>query len=128
MLAADEAHQDADPKPLRFGGAIGLIGSYGPSYGGAEDDRVRLRPAGFIRYGRITISGAGGFRTRRDDEVDRGVSASLIQRKTLRLSLSGRWTHGRSEADSDRLAGLGDIPGTVLAHAALRCTPEGPWA
>jgi MipA family protein len=115
-------------KPTRFEGAIGLLANYGPNYAGADDYGFRLRPAGFVRYGRLTISGAGGFRTRTDNDVDRGVSATLIQRDRLRFSLSGRWTNGRSESDSDRLDGLGDIRGTVLLRATARWSPEGPWS
>jgi outer membrane scaffolding protein for murein synthesis (MipA/OmpV family) len=118
---ADEA------KPARWEGAIGLVSQYGPNYFGAEDYRVRLGPAGFVRYGRITVSGSGGFTTRRDDDVERGVAASLIERDHLRLSLSARWTNGRRESNSDRLSGMGDIQGTVLARLRVLWTPEGPW-
>lgn len=123
--AADPIAGDA--KPPRFEGAIGLISSYGPEYSGAERSAWRVRPAGFLRYGRITISGAGGFTTRREDDVERGIAAELVQRRTWRLSLSGRWTNGRQEADSDALAGMGDIDGTVLARLRLQWLPEGPW-
>lgn len=116
-----------NPAPPRWEGAIGLVTSYGPNYAGAEDSRVRFGPAGFLRYGRFTLSGAGGFTTRRDDEVDRGVSASLIDRDNLRLSLSARWTNGRRESNSTRLADMGDIQGTVLARLRAQWTPEGPW-
>lgn len=114
-------------KPVRFEGAVGLISSYGPEYGGADRSAWRFRPAGFLRYGRITISGAGGFTTHRDDDVERGVSAELLQRRTWRVSLSGRWTGGRQESDSELLAGMGDIEGTVLARLRVQWLPEGPW-
>lgn len=127
LLAGPALAQTEPSKPARWEGAIGLVSSYGPSYFGAEDYRVRLGPAGFIRYGRITISGSGGFTTRRDDDVERGVAARLIDRETLDLSLSARWTNGRRESNSDRLAGMGDIQGTVLARLRAQWTPEGPW-
>jgi outer membrane scaffolding protein for murein synthesis (MipA/OmpV family) len=109
-------------------GALGLVASYGPSYSGAEDYRLRIGPAGFLRYGRFTVSGAGGFKTRRDDDVERGVAAEVIDSGDLRLSVSARWSNGRHESNSDRLAGMGDIDGTVLARLRLQWSPDGPWA
>lgn len=125
LLALPALAQEA--KAPRWEGAIGLVSSYGPGYAGADDFRVRLGPAGFVRYGRFTISGSGGFTTRRDDDVERGVAASLVERDNLRLSLSARWTTGRRESNSDRLAGMGDIQGTVLARLRVLWTPDGPW-
>lgn len=122
------AEPDAsEDKPLKFEGAIGLVSSYGPEYGGAQKSAWRFRPGGFVRYGRLTISGAGGFTTRRDNDVERGVSAALVERETLRVSLSARWTNGRKSDDSDALAGMGDIQGTVLARLRVHWQPEGPW-
>lgn len=117
--------QDEAP---RFEGALGLVASFAPTYGGAADSRWRLRPAGFIRYGRVTVSGAGGFTTRRDDDVERGVSAELVETDALRVSLSARWTNGRRESADAALTGLGDVQGTLLARWRLRWTPPGsPW-
>lgn len=127
-LCCGAAATAAEPKPPpRFEGAVGLIAHYAPSYGGADDYSLRLSPAGFIRYGRFTISGAGGFTTRRDDDVERGFAAALVDRDDLRLSLSGRWTNGRKESASPRLAGLGDIEGTLLARLRLQWKPDGDW-
>lgn len=114
-------------KPDRFEGAIGLLTAYGPEYGGAQRSSWRFRPAGFVRYGRITISGGGGFTTRRDNDVEQGLAATLLERRTLRVSLSGRWTNGRQDTDSGALAGMGDIQGTVLARLRVRWEPHGPW-
>lgn len=128
-LAAGMA-QAAEPdagKPARVEGAVGLISSYGPEYDGADRSAWRVRPAGFLRYGRITISGAGGFTTHRDDDVERGVSAELVRRKAWHVSLSGRWTSGRQARDSEALSGMGDIEGTVLARLRVQWLPEGPW-
>lgn len=117
----------ADAPPLRFEGAIGLVSSYAPEYGGARRSAWRFRPGGFLRYGRLTLSGSGGFTTRRDSDVERGVSAALVEHETLRVSLSARWTHGRQASDSGALAGMGDVPGTVLARLRVHWLPEGPW-
>lgn len=117
----------AEEAGTRFEGAIGLVSSYGPAYGGAEDLRWKLSPAGFIRYGRFTISGAGGFTTRRADDVERGFAANLQVREDLKLSLSARWTGGRRESNSERLAGMGDVDATLLARLRLQWKPEGDW-
>jgi outer membrane scaffolding protein for murein synthesis (MipA/OmpV family) len=114
-------------KPTRFEGAVGLTSTYGPEYGGAARSGWGFRPAGFVRYGRITISGGGGFTTRRDDDVERGIAAELVNRNAWRVSLSGRWTGGRQESDSGALAGLGDIQGTLLARLRVQWRPPGPW-
>lgn len=116
-----------DKPPPKFEGAVGLIAHYAPSYGGADDYSLRLSPAGFLRYGRFTVSGAGGFTTRRDTDVERGLAAALIDRDQLDLTLSARWTNGRKDSASPRLAGLGDIEGTLLARLRLQWTPDGPW-
>ena len=120
--AAEPAAGDA--KPARFEGAIGLISSYGPEYGGAERSAWRFRPAGFVRYGRITISVAGGFTTRRDDDVDRGIATELVKRKTWRLSLSGRWTNGRQEADS---ASTTSGPATPFSDSSASSAASQCW-
>lgn len=127
LIATAPLARAEDKPPRKFEGAVGLIAHYAPSYGGADEHSLRVSPAGFLRYGRFTVSGAGGFTTRRDDDVERGLSAALIDHDDLRLSLSGRWTNGRHESASPRLDGLGDIEGTLLARLRLQWTPEGPW-
>jgi MipA family protein len=127
LASAAGSSRAEDDRKTRFEGAIGLVSSFGPAYGGAEDQRWRLSPAGFIRYGRFTISGAGGFTTRRADDVERGFAANLDVRDDLRLSLSARWTGGRKESNSDRLAGLGDVDATLLARLRLQWRPDNAW-
>lgn len=127
LVATSLVARAQDKPPPSFEGAVGLIVRYAPAYGGADEHSLRASPAGFLRYGRITLSGSGGFTTRRDTDVERGLSADLIDRDELRLSLSGRWTSGRKESASPRLAGLGDIEGTLLARVRLHWTPDGPW-
>ena len=121
------AEPDAEPPPTRFEGAIGLVGTWHPEYSGANKHSLSLVPAGFIRYGRITVSGAGGFTTRRDDDVERGLAASLVQRKDLKVNLALRLDNGRRESSSDRLAGLGDIERTVRARLLVRWSPDDRW-
>lgn len=109
------------------GQQITKIGKWGPEYSGAERNSISITPAGFIRYGRITISGAGGFTTRRSDDVERGVAASLVERRNLRVNLALRFDNGRSESNSDDLAGMGDISSTVRARLLVRWMPDDLW-
>lgn len=117
----------SEPKPTRFEGAIGMVSSYKPEFSGAGAHAWSFAPAGFIRYGRITISGAGGFTTRRDDDVERGLAAALVNKDKFRLSAGLRFDNGRSESDSDRLAGMGNIDATVRTQIIARYRPDRDW-
>jgi outer membrane protein len=119
----------AAPKPAssKFEGAIGLIASYDAEYAGASQRGWSFRPAGFLRWGRLSISGAGGFTTKRDDDVERGLAARLVQRRAWNVSLGLRYDNGRSDSESDALAGLGDVPKTVRARLLLRVHPDDAW-
>lgn len=125
--AGPAAAEGDAPPPERFEGAVGLVATWRPEYSGADRHSLSLVPAGFIRYGRITISGAGGFTTRRDDDVERGLTASLIQREHFKLGLALRYDPGRRESSSASLAGMGDIGRTVRARLLLRWKPDEHW-
>jgi len=127
LLALVGAARAEEPPLAKFEGAVGLVATWGPEYSGAPDYALKLVPAGFVRYGRISISGAGGFTTRRADDVERGIAASLVQRRHVKLSLALRVDGGRSESDSERLDGMGDIDATVRARLLLRWTPDPNW-
>ena len=116
-----------EEKPARFEGAIGLVTDYGPEYRGASKHDWGFRPGGFLRYGRISVSGSGGFTTRHDDDVERGLAAELVKKRQWRVNLSARWSNGRQETDSDALAGMGDIQATLLARLRVNWLPPGPW-
>jgi len=119
-LSAGEARAQASaaspvaeaPAP-KWEGAIGLLGQYGPAYQGAETSRLRLRPGLFLRYGHFSATTSGGFVTRRNDEVQRGLSAELLTYESLRLSLSLRVDGGRDDDADPMLHGLGRVRATV---------------
>lgn len=117
----------ATPPQSKFEGAIGLILGYEPEFSGGSTFKVKPNLAGFIRYGRFTITGAGGFTTRRQDDVERGLDAELVRRGKLRVHLSLRFDPGRKESDSDDLAGMGDIKATVRARLGVRWQPVPNW-
>lgn len=132
LLAASAAAARADDEPPSKGadtveGAIGLILGHHAAYPGSSTMETRLTPAGFLRWGRLSVTGAGGFTTRRRDDVERGLGAELVRRERVRLSLNLRYDNGRSESDSPELAGLGDVKRTLRARLALRWDVDEDW-
>jgi len=121
VLAGGLAHAQATSAPpaARWEGAIGLVVHNSPNYPGAADSSTKGMPGFYLRYGRFTATNAGGFVTRRADDVERGVSAELVRRDDLRVSLSARFDAGR-DADSDAaLRGLPDLRATVRARLSV---------
>jgi MipA family protein len=112
----------------RFEGALGLVLAYRPAFSGSSDRKIEPELAGFIRYGRISLTGAGGFTTRRQDDVERGLDAELLRRDRVRVNLSLRYDPGRRESDSDDLRGMGNIRHTVRARLGLRWEPAPFWS
>ena len=128
--SADVKPQDGAPPTARqskFEGAVGLILSYEPEFSGGSKFKVKPNLAGFIRYGRFTVTGAGGFTTRRQDDVERGLDAELVRRGKVRVNLSLRFDPGRKDSASDDLAGMGDIRSTVRARLGVRWEPVPNW-
>ncbi len=103
----------------KWEGAVGLLFNYSPAYQGASDNRLRGRPGLFLRYGRFSATTTGGFVTRRNDEVQRGLAAELISRDRLRVSLSARLDGGRDEGDDPMLKGLGNVRATVRGRLTV---------
>lgn len=115
-------------RPRDVEGAVGLVLANKPAFSGSSERQWKPELAGFVRWGRITVTGQGGFTTARNDEVERGLDALLIRREGLRVNLALRYDPGRSESESDQLKGLGDIRGTVRARLGLRWTPAPGWS
>ncbi|MEO7243716.1 MAG: MipA/OmpV family protein, partial [Rubrivivax sp.] len=111
----------------RFEGAIGLITSYDAEFAGAGRHSWGVRPAGFLRWGRVTLSGGGGFKTRHDDDVERGLSANFVQRRDWHVSVALRFDNGRQESDSDALDGLGDVKRTLRGRLRAQYQPDDAW-
>lgn len=116
--------QEAAPK---FEGAAGLVLQYKPAFSGSSDFKLKPELAGFVRYGRFTITGAGGFTTKRQEDVERGLDAELLRRDKVRLNLSLRFDGGRKESTSGQLAGMGDIEPTVRGQVTVRWKPVPEW-
>jgi outer membrane protein len=115
-------------RPRRFEGAAGLILASKPAFSGSSDRQLKPELAGFVRWGRITLSGAGGFTTRSQHDVERGLDALLLRRPGLRVNLALRFDPGRRESDSEDLAGMGDVRATVRARLGLTWAPAPQWS
>ncbi|MFY9514115.1 MAG: MipA/OmpV family protein, partial [Rubrivivax sp.] len=100
--------------PAALEGAIGPIVSYAPAYQGSDSSRVKLLPGLFLRYGRLTVTNASGFVTRRSDAVVRGLGLDLSRSDSaVRFGLQLRFDRGRQEDTAEALKGLGDVKATV---------------
>lgn len=123
-----EPAQTAAKAVPKLEGAVGLVLAVKPAFSGSSDRKLSPQLAGFVRYGRFTLTGAGGFTTRRQDDVERGLDAELLRRDRVRINLSLRYDPGRRESESDQLAGMGDIKGTLRTRLGLRWEPAPQWA
>ena len=124
---AAEPGEPAATSPVAWEGAIGLITQYRPEYQGAAQQTFKVTPALFLRYGRLTITNASGFVTRRADDVQRGLALDMVRNEHLRVNLALRFDAGRSESSSGALAGQGDVKATVRARLNLSLKVAGDW-
>ncbi len=123
-----EAHARLpDPPEPAWEGAFGLIVQQGAAYPGSARRQTGVRPGGFLRWGRYTVTGAGGFTTRRQIDIERGFGAELLSTDGLRVRLHLRSDGGRDQDQSPELAGLGDIPASARARLSLRWEPAPGW-
>ena len=114
------------PEPA-WEGALGLIVRHGAAYPGSGRTVTRAHPGGFLRWGRFTVTGAGGFTTRRNLDVERGLGAELLRRDGLRVRLTLRYDGGRTQDASPELAGLGEIRSSVRSRLSVRWEPAPGW-
>ncbi|HEX6703691.1 MAG TPA: MipA/OmpV family protein [Albitalea sp.] len=119
-VAAD-APPDEPPKPVdwKWEGALGPVVSLAPQYSGSSSRRTSVSPGYYLRYGRISLSNASGFVTRRNkDDVFRGLGLDLKQDDRLRLNVALRIDNGRRSSDSSGLVGVEDVKRTVRARSS----------
>jgi MipA family protein len=124
-MAGEQTEQA--PQKSNFEGAFGLTGHLSPAFAGASDYKTKVAPAGFVRWGRFTLTGSGGFTTRHQDEVDRGLGAELVRRPDFQVKLGLRYDNGRSASVSPELSGLGDVKRTVRARLSARWAVHEHW-
>ena len=120
--------QTQPPTPTRdWEGAIGLLASNSQAYAGADERKSKLLPGFYLRYGRLSMTNAGGFITRNNEEVVRGLGLDLSPRSNLKLSLALRFDGGRRESTSGALQGLGGVRATVRTRLAARWLVDEHW-
>ena len=117
------AADDAPPAPAEvpaapvFEGAVGLLLSASPEYSGAKARKLRTLPGFYLRYGRYSVSNAGGFVTRRKDDVVRGLGIDLSGGTPIRTTLALRIDNGRRSSSSGALSGIDDVRRTLRLRA-----------
>lgn len=99
--------------PRSFDGAFGLVLRHGAAYAGGLQRISELAPGGYVRWGRLSLVGRGGFAIRSKEELSSGAEYELVRTDQLRSSVSLRLASGRDEGKTAELRGMGDIDGTV---------------
>jgi outer membrane scaffolding protein for murein synthesis (MipA/OmpV family) len=109
-------------------GAVGLTASYRPEYNGSSRQTLRLKPALYLRWGRVAITNASDFAVRRAEQTaSGGLGVDVLDGDRFSVSGSLRYETGRKESSSDTLAGMGDIRPTVRGRVAATWRLGGPW-
>jgi len=94
------------------------VTSLSPEYSGGSRRTLSVVPGFYLRYGRLSVSNASSFVTRRSDDVFRGLGLDLVQRESLRFNIALRFDRGRRSADSAALAGIENVRQTIRARAS----------
>jgi outer membrane scaffolding protein for murein synthesis (MipA/OmpV family) len=89
---------------------------------------VSVVPGFYLRYGRISISNAGGFVTRRNkDDIFRGLGLDMVRTDRVRVNLALRLDNGRRSRDSKALQGIDDVRRTLRGRASLTWQLDHGW-
>jgi outer membrane scaffolding protein for murein synthesis (MipA/OmpV family) len=116
------------PADWKWEGAIGPLVSVSPDYSGSGARRVSWTPGYYLRYGRISISNASGFVTRRSkDDVFRGLGLDLKRDDRLRLNAALRLDNGRRSSDAPGLAGIESVRRTIRARLSATYQLAPAW-
>lgn len=125
--AAPPASDAPKPAVMGFEGALGPVFNVSPEYAGGAKEKFTVVPGFYLRYGRVSISNASNFVTRRADDVFRGLGLDLKQNDQLRLNLALRLDNGRRATDSAELNGLNNVERTIRARASATRQLGGGW-
>jgi len=125
---APSASGQADtPAKSKVEGAVGLVLRLRPDFIGARSTSTHLSPAGYLRYGRLSLSGSGGFASTGNRDAERGVAAELFEHGAFRTSVGLRYDPGRKASDSPELQGQGDVQHTVRVKLSAGWEPRRNW-
>lgn len=118
----------SQPFEGKWEGAIGPVMSLSPDYSGSAARKFSVTPGYYLRYGRISISNASGFVTRRNkDDVFRGLGLDFKRDDRLRLSLALRLDRGRRSGESPGLAGIENVRQTLRGRSSASYQLDGGW-
>jgi outer membrane scaffolding protein for murein synthesis (MipA/OmpV family) len=116
------------PEPRSWAAAVGVVASVGPEYAGGDRVSTNLEPGFALRWGRVSFASRSAFAVRSSDPGARGgLRVELAQGERFRAGLGLRADGGRRESASDRLAGMGDVRGTVRARLSASYRLDGGW-
>jgi len=116
--ASAPAAPGSAPAASKWEGAIGPVVSVSPEYSGGSRRSVSVVPGFYIRYGRLSVSNANIFVTRRSDDVFHGLGIDLVQQERLRFNVALRIDRGRRSSDSASLNGIENVRQTIRARAS----------
>lgn len=120
--ARAQASPDAPAAPAMW--VLGVTLTSSPDYAGSADRKLGLRPVLAGRIGRWTVSSSSARRLS-GNELDGGVSTTVLARDRWQLGVGLRLTHGRDSAGQPLLEGLPDIRSSAAMKGSLvyRLTP-----
>ncbi len=125
--APTESGSDGAPAKSKVEGAVGLVLRLRPDFIGASNTSTHLSPAGYLRYGRVSVSGSGGFASTGNRNAERGVATEFFERGAFRTSLGLRYDPGRKASEIPELQGLGDVRHTVRVKLSAGWEPRRNW-
>jgi outer membrane scaffolding protein for murein synthesis (MipA/OmpV family) len=124
VRADDDPPAAPQPAP-RFEGALGPVVHMSPDYLGGGHLSTGVTLGFFLRYGRLSVSNAGEFVTRRRDDVFRGLGADVHLSDTVRTNFGLRLDRGRDTSHTEALRGLNDVRTTIRARLSTTWAPRG---
>ena len=114
---AEPAPESPPMSEWKWEGAIGPVVSSTPQYSGSSTRKVSWTPGYYLRWGRVSITNASGFQTRRyKDDVFRGLSLDLKRSDVVRFNVALRIDNGRKSSDASGLQGIEDVRRTLRAR------------
>jgi MipA family protein len=116
------------PASRSWAAAVGFVASIGPEYAGGDRVSTSVQPGFALRWGRFSFASRSAFAVRSSDPGARGgLRVELAQGDRFRAGLGLRADGGRPESNSDRLAGMGDVRGTVRARLSASYRLDDAW-
>ena len=124
---AASASASAAAKRNGWEGVVGVTANLHSGRLGDGSTVFKLRPAFYLRYGRLTITNTSGFVSRRTEDVVRGLGVDLLNSDRVSLGVALRYDGGRPQKSNDAYKGLGNIKPTLRVRLLASRRLDGPW-